>query len=171
MRRRRIFKPLRTARRPGRTVALLASLSLVGVLATVLNPGALLGSAPRSQEWRALPVEVAVLDGETLRLGERVLRLHGLAAPARGTSCGAVGDCGAAAAAELARLVRNQALECRIYGRDGFGRGLGQCRAGGLEVNAALVTGGWASAVGTPFALAEAEARRAGRGIWAEATR
>ncbi len=140
---------------------------MAGVLGAVLNPGALLGSAPRSQEWRALPAEVAVLDGETLRLGERVLRLHGVMAPGRGIACGAWGDCGAAAAAALARLVRDQAVECRIYGRDGFGRGLGQCRAGGIDLNAALVGHGWASATAAPLAPAEAEARQAGRGMWA----
>ncbi|MCX7931557.1 MAG: thermonuclease family protein [Rhodovarius sp.] len=174
MRRRRIFKPARSTARPGRTLALLGGLVIAGVLAGVLSPGDLMGSAPRTQEWRALPSEVAVLDGETLRLGDRILRLHGVSAPPRGAACGPVPDCGGAATAELARLVRDRAVECRIYGRDGFGRGLGVCRAGGVEVNAALVGAGWAHADGNAIpalAAMEALARAEGRGMWAAGPR
>lgn len=143
---------------------------MLAALAAVLNPGDLLGSAPRSHEWRALPADVAVLDGETLRMGERIIRLHGLSVPPRGQACGAVADCGAAAAAELARLVRDRPLECRIYGRDGFGRGLGACRADGVDVNAALVGAGWARVEGSgmpALALIETAARGDARGMWA----
>jgi len=170
MRRRRIFSTARPGRSKGRTIATLGSIGVLAVLAAVLNPGDLLGSAPRSQEWRAAGADVAVLDGETLRMGERIIRLHGLSAPSRGQACGAVADCGGAAAAELARLVRDRALECRIYGRDGFGRGLGVCRADGVDVNAALVGAGWARVEGSAvpaLTSIEAVARGAARGIWA----
>lgn len=170
MRRRRIFNTARAGRGKGRAIAMLGSLGMLAVLAAVLNPGDLRGSAPRSQEWRAMPADVAVLDGETLRMGERIIRLHGLSAPARGQACGAVADCGGAAAAELARLVRERVLECRIYGRDGFGRALGVCRAGGVDVNAALVGAGWARVEGSAvpaLASIEAAARSDARGIWA----
>ncbi len=158
----------------GRAVALLASLGVVAVLTTVLRPGDLMGSAPRTPDWRALPIEVRVVDGETLRLGDRVLRLYGLDAPARGQACGAVSDCGGMAANELARLVRDRTVECRIQGQDRFGRAFGICRAGGVEVNASLVAAGWATAdaVAMPaLAGIEAQARRERRGIWAEAAR
>ncbi len=155
----------------GRAFALLASLGMVAVLMAVLRPGDLLGSAPRIQDWRALPAEVRVVDGETLRLGDRVLRLYGLDAPARGQACGTVSDCGGMAANELARLVRDRALECRIQGQDRFGRAFGICRAGGVEVNASLVASGWAAAdpVAMPaLASIEAHAKQDRRGMWAE---
>lgn len=154
----------------GRFVAVLASLGVLAMLVTVLRPGALMGSAPRTPDWGALPADVRVVDGETLRLGERVLRLWGVEAPGRGQACGAVADCGGMAAAELARLVQNRAVECRIQGQDRFGRALGICRAGGLELNASLVSAGWAEAdaVAMPaLAPLERAARAAGRGMWA----
>ena len=147
---------------------------MLAVLTIVLRPGDLMGSAPRTPDWRALPAEIRVVDGETLRLGDRVLRLYGLDAPARGQACGAVSDCGGMAASELARLVRDRALECRIQGQDRFGRAFGICRAGGVEVNASLVASGWATAdaVALPaLAGIEAQARAGRRGMWAEGGR
>lgn len=148
----------------------MASAGVLLVLVTVLRPGALMGSAPRTPDWLALPAEVRVVDGETLRLGDRVLRLYGVDAPTRGQACGPVADCGGMAAAELARLVRDRSVECRIQGQDRFGRAFGICRAGGVEVNGSLVAAGWASAdpVAMPaLAPLEQTARAAQRGMWA----
>ncbi len=153
-----------------RLVALLASAGVLVMLVTVLRPGALMGSAPRTPDWRASAAEVRVVDGETLRLGDRVLRLYGVEAPARGQACGAVPDCGGMAAAELARLVRDRTVECRIQGQDRFGRAFGICRAGGVEVNGSLVTAGWAiadAAAMPALAPLEQTARAAQRGMWA----
>jgi endonuclease YncB( thermonuclease family) len=152
-----------------------AGLALFGTLLVALGlPSDLLGSAPRNQEWRATPAEIRVVDGDTLRLGDRMLRLYGIDAPERGQSCtdarGALYDCGTSAAAALAQLVADRAVECRLYGRDRFGRALGLCRAAGVELNASLVSSGWALADAHALpALAgvEAMARQAQRGLWA----
>ena len=174
MQRRRIFKPARDQRRMGQAFALLASLGMIATLAAVLRPANLMGSAPRPLDWRALPAEVRVVDGETLLLGDRVLRLYGVAAPARGHVCGSMGDCGGMAANELARLVRDRAVECRIQGQDRFGRALGTCKAGGVEINASLVAAGWATVdeQAMPSLIPiEAAAREMARGIWAQTGR
>lgn len=153
------------------------ALALACVLATGLGigvPSNLMGSAPREQQWTAPAADIRVIDGDTLRLGDRTLRLHGLEAPGRGLSCtdraGHRFDCGAAAADALARLVAGRDLDCRVQGRDRFGRALGTCAAGGIEVNAALVSAGWALADDhrrRELAAVEAAAREAGRGLWA----
>jgi len=112
------------------------------------------------------------MDGDTLRLGGRTLRLAGLVSPQRGETCGTAGgigfDCGAAAAEALARLVRGQDITCAIWGQDRFGRALGACRAGGQDTNAAMVAAGWALAGSEAPGLVavEAEARQARRGLW-----
>lgn len=136
-------------------------------------PPDLMGSAPRQQDWSALAAEVRVVGGDTLRLGDRTVRLAKVNAPERGQSCAdAVGqafDCGAAAAEALSRLVNGRSVVCLVSGSDRFGRGLGLCSAGGAELNAGLVAAGWALAAednGEVQAL-EAEARRAARGLWA----
>ncbi len=136
-------------------------------------PTDLMGSAPRQQDWSALAPEVRVVDGETLRLGDRTLRLAKIDAPERGQACGdAAGrwfDCGAAAAEALSRLVNGRSVVCLVSGRDRFGRGLGICTAGGVPLNAGLVGAGWALAQDDDPEMVplEQEARRGARGLWA----
>ncbi|MDB5382324.1 MAG: hypothetical protein JWO26_1956 [Rhodospirillales bacterium] len=172
--RRRIFRPAASARRVGGAFAVFAFAAFTSLLLGLGLPANLFGSAPREQEWSAPFGDIRIVDGETLRLGERVLRLSGLDAPARGQSCGDAGgarvDCGDAAAAALARYIAGRTVTCRVAGRDGFGRGLGSCSAGGLDLNAALVGGGFAAADGAGLRLLEQEARRASRGLWAGTT-
>lgn len=170
--RRRIFRASSySAPNRWRGGLLVAAFSIGAVaLAGLGLPASLFGSAPSEQDWTAAAASVRVVDGDTLRLGERTLRLSGLLSPERGQTCrtaGGVGfDCGATAAEALARLVQGHDLACHVKGRDGFGRPLGTCLAGGVEVNAALISAGWALAGKTAMTPLEAEARQAGRGLW-----
>ncbi|MFT8246432.1 thermonuclease family protein [Roseomonas sp. BN140053] len=171
LQRRRIFRPAQSPRRWG-GVTLLAGAAVLGLLlATVSLPSDLFGSAPREQSWSVAAAEVRVVDGETLRLGNRVVRLEGLRAPARGEPCadraGRPLDCGAAAAEGLARLVADRAVSCRLHGSDAFRRALGTCEAGGVAVNAALVSAGWAVDGSGDLSEQERAAHDAGRGLWA----
>ena len=170
--RRRIFRPAPSARRLGGAFAVFAFAALTSLTLAIGLPSNLFGSAPNEQEWRAPIADIRIVDGETLRLGERVLRLANLDAPGRGQACrdvaGARFDCGDAAAAALAGLIGGRDVVCRLSGRDSFGRGLGTCSAGGVELNAGLVAGGFASADGGSLRLMEQEARRASRGLWAD---
>ena len=173
LRRRRLFRPARSPRSlRGPALALVAAL-IAAALSGLGLPSDLMGSAPREQDWSALAPEVRVVDGDTLRLGDRTLRLAAVDAPERGQGCtdpqGRWFDCGAAAAEALSRLIDGRSVVCVVRGRDRFGRGLGVCRAGGADLNAGLVRAGWALAYpDDPAMLAlEAEARRAARGLWA----
>jgi endonuclease YncB( thermonuclease family) len=135
-------------------------------------PPDLMGSAPRQQDWSALGSEVRIVDGETLRLGDRTVRLARIDAPDRGQACadaaGRAFDCGAAAAEALSRLVNGRSVLCLVSGRDRFGRGLGQCTASGAELNAGMVGAGWALATETAELQAlAADARRTASGLWA----
>ena len=147
-----------------------------GALAVMLVmfalPSDLFGRVPPlTGTLSAQPQHVAVVDGETLLLRETVIRLLGVAAPGRGQACrgDAATDCGAAAADALAALVRGQAVACRLNGRDQEGFALGLCEAAGVDLNRAVVSGGWARARReTPdFSAEEAAARSARRGLWA----
>lgn len=171
--RRRLFRPAASPRRWRAPIVAIAGLVIVAALSGVGLPPALMGSAPREQDWSALAAEVRIVDGDTLRLGDRTLRLSGIDAPERGQACadgnGRPFDCGAAAAEALSRLVNGRSVLCRVHGRDRFGRGLGVCTAGGSELNTGLVTAGWALSYGDdlPLQAMELAARLAGRGLWA----
>ena len=170
---RRIFRPAPRPRR-WRTPILVTAVTVLAALVSGIGlPPDLMGSAPREQDWSALAAEVRVVDGETLRLGDRTVRLTRVEAPERGQACSdAAGrgfDCGAAAAAALSRLVNGRSVICLVSGRDRFGRGLGQCAAGGVDLNAGLVRSGWALAQDDAASLTEleADARHSARGLWA----
>jgi len=137
------------------------------------SPAALFGRVPRlSGQLDADAPLVAVVDGQTLRLRESVIRLHGVVAPMRGQECrGADGtrfDCGAAASEALAALVRGHAVACLLDGRDDGGFPQGHCEAGGVSLNAAVVAAGWARADANAPDLAtrETAARAQHLGIW-----
>lgn len=169
--RRRIFRPAPTPRAWRGPLLLLGLAVGAAVLIGVGGTGPLMGRSPADQEWTAAAASVRVVDGDTLRLGDRIVRLRGIEAPERGESCrdgsGHPLDCGAGAAAALARLVVGRDVTCRITGQDRAGRGLGRCSAASADVNAALVAGGWALASDAALAPQQGAARAAGAGLWA----
>jgi endonuclease YncB( thermonuclease family) len=169
--RRRIFKGRRTRPRFRGAALLLTAAIAAPVVLGVALPSNLFGSAPTDRHWRAEAGAIRIVDGETIGLGERIVRLDGVAAPARGETCrgssGAVFDCGGAATAALTRLVAGRAVDCRIVGQDAFGRGLGQCDAAGADLNRELVGNGFAVATSAALRAHEAAARRTAQGLWA----
>jgi endonuclease YncB( thermonuclease family) len=136
---RRIFRSDFPRLEPQRLAALLG----VGLMAAA---GVSLSMLPHRETAPALsaetlstpPAQVAVIDGGTLRLGDRVVLLQGVAPPPRGVACGAQEDCGGAAANALAALVRDAAVACRVTDVDSLGRPLAICQAGGKELNRAV---------------------------------
>jgi endonuclease YncB( thermonuclease family) len=159
--------------------------ALVGAaLVLFIEPGEIFGRArPPVGDVSVGPNQTAVVDGETLRMRDMVIRLLGVAAPSRGQLChhmdGSAFDCGAASAEALAHLVKERAVECRLHGHDPNGRLIAVCRADGRELNEAQVLGGWARArveapnggavrfSGASFRAGESEARTEHRGLWA----
>jgi endonuclease YncB( thermonuclease family) len=178
---RRIFRPgaapLRLPRLPSPGVLVAAA----GGTATLLAAAWLFvrssdapAHAPASRHVTAPAEALAVLDGDTLRVGDQVVRLDGIVAPPRGSACLSGTrelDCGTASANALASLVRGKAVDCGITGHDGHGRPVGECQAGGVALSEALVRDGWARAQAASLRQTEDAARTAGRGIWSTASR
>ena len=114
-----------------------------------------------------------VIDGDTLDVaGERV-RLEGIDAPEIKQSCPLAGQpngtwpAGRVAAKALRGWVRDREVACRQTGRDRYGRMLGRCRAGGIDLNAAMIRHGLAWAFlkySQTFAAQERTARAAALG-------
>ncbi|APH56715.1 Hypothetical protein GbCGDNIH6_0897 [Granulibacter bethesdensis] len=141
----------------------------------------------------ASPAQVAVVDGETLRVADTVIRLAGVSAPNRGQQCrtpdGSRFDCGAASAEALAEIIKNRPVECEILGHDTNHHSLAICETQtegrrtnqGTVINRAVVQAGWARAETHAEARAETlsaplktlgltsdeeQARAAHRGLW-----
>jgi len=112
---------------------------------------------------------VRVVDGDSLALDKRRLRLKGIDAPELKQRCRKDGydyGCGVEAASFLRGLVGNLAVECKGEGIDRYGRDLVRCKAGGVDLNETMVRSGHAVAFGD-YRLAEVEARTERAGLWA----
>jgi endonuclease YncB( thermonuclease family) len=181
---RRIFRPARLPLRwaalpsPAMVLAFIGgALTLGSAVWVTLRPSQAPARLPAVGYLAADPSDVAVVDGATLRLHDRVVRLAGIDAPSRGEAChrpdGSGVDCGVAAANALAGLVRQYPVECTLRGHDAAGRPLARCTSHGTGLNLALVEAGWARAepAEPDMSGAETEARAARRGLWADTGR
>ncbi|MDR3472814.1 MAG: thermonuclease family protein [Devosia sp.] len=110
------------------------------------------------------------VDGDTLRLAGRRVRLVGIDAPELEQSCtdpgGAPWDCGKAARSLMAGLVHGGDVTCLPQGHDRYGRTLARCTAGGADIGKRVIAAGLAVADGDYFAD-EAAAHAGKLGIWA----
>lgn len=135
---------------------------------------------PSIQVWTAAPTlpsisgRASVIDGDTLDIHGRRIRLHGIDAPESGQFCrDQRGDdyrCGQYAALALSDKIGARTVSCEQTDIDRYGRIVAVCWAGGIDLNGWLVREGWAVAYrrySGDYIWAEAEARSARRGIWA----
>jgi endonuclease YncB( thermonuclease family) len=148
-------------------LALLAGLAFAALMVrNYLYPPELISAAPG---------DVHIIDGDSLRVGGRIVRLQGIDAPEHRQSCrdgaGAEWPCGREASAALARLAQTSRLTCESHGQDQYRRAVARCRnAAGTDLARALLNDGWAVVL-PRYALpgyeqAEESARETGRGIW-----
>ncbi|PTV97250.1 endonuclease YncB(thermonuclease family) [Rhodobacter aestuarii] len=117
-----------------------------------------------------------VIDGDTLAIGAVRVRLHGIDAPEKDQTCqdpaGRDWRCGAAATAALERMTARGDTRCEGEDYDRYDRLIAVCRAGGRNLNAALVAEGYAEAYrkyAQDYVGEEQAARAAQKGIWSGA--
>ncbi len=118
--------------------------------------------------------EALVVDGDTIDIAGRRLRLEGIDAPEAAQTCArrffGSWRCGAAATKVLRNLVDGRIVTCENHGTDRYGRILGVCFADGVEINRRMVSDGYAWAFvkySTSYVAEEQEARAHRRGIFA----
>jgi endonuclease YncB( thermonuclease family) len=126
----------------------------------------------------ARAVEVAgparIVDGDTLVIGDVIIRLHGVDAPETGQPCVDEGRKivrpGDAAIAVLVGLAAG-GISCFGSEKDNYGRLIAVCRTPqGEDINRHLVVEGWAWAFvkySTDYLADEAGARSNRKGVWA----
>lgn len=161
--------------------ATIAVAALTALMLAPVDDPARAQTQPRVQvqpptEVPALDGVAAVIDGGTLAIAGRHIRLYGINAPGEREICARGGRhwaCGTEAAFALAHLVGRHWLHCvprgPIPGPDKAVQAV--CYLGdGRDVNAEMVREGWAFAArhdpNMPYAAEEAEARAARRGLW-----
>jgi endonuclease YncB( thermonuclease family) len=111
-------------------------------------------------------------DGDSLRVGDRRIRLFGIDAPELDQTCsdqhGRSWACGREAHAKLRALTLSGLPACRFFGTDRYGRTLAECSTLAVgDFGEAMVRAGYALSYRSPrYWLAEADARWNGRGIW-----
>lgn len=125
----------------------------------------------------ALRGRAAVLDGDTVDVAGRRVRLDGIDAPEGGQMCArrTLGQwaCGTASTYALFGLMHEREVACDVRGEDRFGRTLAVCFVDGRDINAEMVRLGLAWAFvkySQAYVREEAEARAARRGVWTAAT-
>lgn len=113
------------------------------------------------------------VDGDSFKAGDVEVRLHGIDAPEYRQTCkgrdGKDMACGKLARDQLSQLIRGRNITCKTLERDRYGRQVSVCRDGTLDINGEMVRLGWAIAYrkhSLAYVSAEAEARKAKRGIW-----
>ena len=166
------FRPyarLRRQRYPAPPRSLFRQLLDYALAAAILALLAIVAARLDRVETRKISGDAAINDGDTITLkGERI-RLRGIDAPDYNQTCekgGATYSCGRRSREALARMASSGAIECSGWERDRYGRLLGVCTAGGVDLNRRQVEEGWAVAYGD-YADAEQAARQRGAGLWA----
>ena len=122
--------------------------------------------------------EPRIIDGATLEIAGRRIRLHGIRVPALDQTCLRMGHpypCGQVARAVLWNLTGGREVICTpVTGGDpGEGAAVpATCAVAGMSLNEGMVAAGWAladRAVAAGYAALEDGAREAGRGLWSGA--
>lgn len=140
------------------------------LLATIL--WALIAGASAADE---IVGRASVIDGDTIEIAGKRIRLHGIDAPEVGQTCvraGKTARCGQEAALALSDRIGPRIVACDEKDHDGYGRIVGVCRLGGPrgpDLNAWMVEEGWALAYrrySRDYVAEEAAARAAKRGLW-----
>jgi len=114
----------------------------------------------------------SVIDGDSLRIDDYELRLHGIDAPEFRQTCvreGVAEPCGIRAKNALTQMVGSNNVRCTWTERDSYGRLLATCYVEGENLNARLVAAGLALAYtrySTRYEPEQRQARSAGRGVW-----
>ena len=115
----------------------------------------------------------SVIDGDTIEIHSVRIRLHGIDAPESRQLClaadGKQWRCGHKASLALADKISRAPVACHRTDVDRYGRTVAVCFKGAEDINAWLVTEGWAVAYrrySNDYVPNEEQAKAATKGIW-----
>lgn len=114
---------------------------------------------------------VKVIDGDSLEIGNRRIRLMGIDAPEYVQQCKdkhkKIYPCGINSAQYLQELINNQPITCRVHKKDQYDRDLCTCYVGNIDINREMVLSGHAiTYLETPYHQEQIDAKQHKRGLW-----
>ena len=113
-----------------------------------------------------------VIDGDTVKVGETIIRLANIDAPELGQKCDgpkALRSCGRVAADFLADRIDGQRIECSVAAIDDYDRSIASCSHQGEDVSGWMVREGYALAFvrySNRYVEEERVARERHAGLW-----
>lgn len=128
-------------------------------------------ASPAAAETIAGPAKI--IDGDTLEIAGKRVRLFGIDAPEAAQTCDHDGQkwaCGQTSAERLRGLIGDSSVTCDGNQLDQYGRLVAVCTVVGVDLNQAMVADGWAVAFrqySEAYVADEGRARAAKRGLWA----
>lgn len=91
-----------------------------------------------------------VIDGDTIHIGKTKIRLHAIDAPETKQECkdsaGNTWMAGQDATAFLRSMIEGKEVTCSKHGKDKYGRVIGSCEVGDVDINRGMVVAGLARA-------------------------
>ena len=114
-----------------------------------------------------------IIDGDTLDLDGKRIRLYGIDAPERAQTCTRGNrnwNCGTEATAALVQAIGDRTLTCEKKDVDRYDRIVAICHAGDVDLNTWMVRNGWALAYrqygGEIYGANERAAKNDKAGVW-----
>jgi endonuclease YncB( thermonuclease family) len=113
-----------------------------------------------------------VTDGDTIRINNSKIRIHGIDAPESKQTCklpNKIIRCGEMATDAMMKMVSGNTVTCEQTDTDRYGRIVAICRANGVDVGQRLVQTGWAVAYrrySSRYVTDEDAARTGKLGMW-----
>ena len=130
--------------------------------------------SPAAAEAETLTGKPYVTDGDTVKITGEWIRLQGIDAPETNQRCRDAAEksysCGLVSTTALRTKIGRNSITCEGTVRDRYGRFLGICYLGKLDLNNWMVRNGYALAYtrySDRYTSAEQEARKNARGLWA----
>ena len=116
--------------------------------------------------------KVKIIDGDTISINSKKIRLHGIDAPERKQNCifkNKSWSCGKRSTTELEKLIDDQVVKCEITNIDVYNRYIAICSVKKINLNQTMVKKGWAIAYryySKDYITEERYARKNKLGIW-----
>ena len=135
----------------------------------------------RSEEIKEISGNAQIIDGDTIKINSKKIRLHGIDAPELNQMCKKPYltiifftftkdyPCGKISTQKLQKKINNKVITCKILDVDRYKRFIGECYKRNLNLNSWLVSNGYAVAYrkySKKYISNEINAKNEKKGLW-----